>query len=304
LRAAADALAPQRLAAVGAGAAFDDELIGQPAFDAPTEPAIGNGWDDQVAASHADEPESDVPSFEVAGDRFEPAPASPDFDDQPSGFDNPQADFDNQLNESVEIEAPPIAPVDLDEVRLSLGLGAGGPSGPDAEPPENIESIAARRFGKPFQPKQWHWPLSLLQTAIVVLAILDIVVIGWRNGIVRLLPQTASFYASIGLPVNLRDVVFQDIATTMEQHEGVPILVVEGNIVNDARKAVDVPRIKFAVRNASNQEIYSWTAVPPRGNLAPGEAVAFHSRLASPPPESRDVLVRFLTRRDIVAGTP
>ncbi len=82
-----------------------------------------------------------------------------------------------------------------------------------------------------------------------------------------------------------------------------PILVVEGSVVNDTRKIVDVPRLKFVVRNAANEEIYSWTAVPPRATLPPGEAVSFRSRLASPPPDGRDVLVRFVTRHDIIAGT-
>jgi hypothetical protein len=43
--------------------------------------------------------------------------------------------------------------------------------------------------------------------------------------------------------------------------------------------------------------------VPPRATLPPGEAVSFRSRLASPPTDGRDVLVRFVTRHDIIAGT-
>jgi hypothetical protein len=116
------------------------------------------------------------------------------------------------------------------------------------------------------------------------------------------MPQTASFFSWMGMSVNLRGLDFDDIAVATEQHDGVPILVVEGNIVNDARKIVDVPRLKFAVRNAAKQEIYSWTAVPSRTMLPPGEAVAFRTRLASPPPDGRDVLVRFINRRDVVAG--
>jgi hypothetical protein len=42
--------------------------------------------------------------------------------------------------------------------------------------------------------------------------------------------------------------------------------------------------------------------VPPRSVLPSGEALPFRSRLASPPPEGRDVLVRFFARRDLVAG--
>ena len=70
-----------------------------------------------------------------------------------------------------------------------------------------------------------------------------------------------------------------------------------------ARKAVEVPRIKFIARNAARQEIYSWTVAPSRNVLSPGEALAFRSRLASPPRDAQDVLVRFVNRRDVFAGT-
>jgi len=126
--------------------------------------------------------------------------------------------------------------------------------------------------------------------------------VGWRADFVRAMPQTASFYAWIGMPVNLRGLDFDSLATATEQHEGVPILVVEGNIVNDTGKTEDVPHVRFAVRNAAHQELYSWTAVPSRAILPPGEAVRFRSRLASPPPDAHDVLVRFVTRNDILTG--
>ena len=36
--------------------------------------------------------------------------------------------------------------------------------------------------------------------------------------------------------------------------------------------------------------------------LAPQETLSFRSRLASPPPEGHEVLVRFFNRRDLAAG--
>jgi predicted Zn finger-like uncharacterized protein len=202
---------------------------------------------------------------------------------------------------AVEVDAPPLAPIDLGgEAAVEA---AAEDHAADAEPSfEDIETYAARRDkrGRRFSLR---WPLSNLQSAILALLVIDAIVVGWRNDFVRVFPQTASFYATLGLPVNLRGVVLNDIATTTEQRDGVPILVVEGNVVNDTRRIVDVPRLKFVVRNAVNEEIYSWTAVPPRTTLPPGETVAFRSRLASPPPDGRDVLVRFVTRRDIISGT-
>jgi predicted Zn finger-like uncharacterized protein len=205
------------------------------------------------------------------------------------------------LDAAVEVEAPSIAPVDLDDGRPPIEVEAAAEG--DPEPLEDIETYAARHNKRGFRRPSLHWPLSNLQSAILALIIADAILVGWRNDVVRILPQTASFYSMLGLSVNLRGLALDGVTTTTEQHEGVPILVVEGSVVNDTRKIVDVPRLKFVVRNSANEEIYSWTAVAPRATLPPGEAIAFRSRLASPPPDGRDVLVRFVTRHDIVAGT-
>jgi predicted Zn finger-like uncharacterized protein len=201
---------------------------------------------------------------------------------------------------AVEVEAPPIAPVDLDDGQPPIDVET---AEQDAEPLEDIETYAARQNKRGFRRPSLHWPLSNLQSVILALIIVDAVLVGWRNDFVRILPQTASFYSMLGLSVNLRGLALDGVTTTTEQHEGVPILVVEGSVVNNTRKIVDVPRLKFVVRNSANEEVYSWTAVAPRATLPPGDAVEFRSRLASPPLDGRDVLVRFVTRHDIIAGT-
>jgi predicted Zn finger-like uncharacterized protein len=200
---------------------------------------------------------------------------------------------------SAVIEAPPTVPADLDAGRAGFERHADEPS----REVEDIESVAARREPRGSRVASLRWPLSLLQTGILALALLDAILIVWRTDVVRALPQTASFYSLLRLPVNLRNLTFNDVATSMEQHEGVPILVVEGNIFNAARKPEDVPRLKFVVRNAAHQEIYAWTAVPSRPSLGPGEAVGFRTRLASPPASAHDLVVRFLNRHDVVAGS-
>jgi hypothetical protein len=204
--------------------------------------------------------------------------------------------------EAAEVESPPIVPVDLDEGRPPIDIDAADFAERSIGPGADVESVAARRFRLDLGSRP-RWPLSHLQTFILALVIVDAIVVGWRNDFVRLFPQTAAFYALTGLSVNLRGIDFAGVITTAEQHEGVPILVVQGNIANTARKVVDVPRIKFIARNAARQEIYSWTAAPVRTLLSPGEVVPFRSRLASPPTDAQDVLVRFVNRRDVLAGT-
>ena len=165
--------------------------------------------------------------------------------------------------EAAEVESPPIVPVDLDEGRPPIDIDAADFAERSIGPGVDVESVAARRFRLDLGSRP-RWPLSHLQTFILALVIVDAIVVGWRNDFVRLFPQTSAFYALTGLSVNLRGVDFAGVTTTAEQREGVPILVVQGNIVNTARMVVDVPRIKFIARNAARQEIYSWTAAPAR----------------------------------------
>jgi len=212
------------------------------------------------------------------------------------------ADAAADLAGTPNVEAPPIAPVDLDAGRPPIDVEAADPAEAARPPAKDVESYAARfarRAGKKRRP---IWSLTRLQTAILALIVINAAIVGWRREVVRILPQTASFYALLGLPVNLRGLVFDDVTTSTEEHEGVPILVVQGTIINRTSAVTDVPSLKIGVRNAAKQEIYAWTAAPPRSRLSAYQAVPFRTRLASPPPEAADVLVRFVTRRDLVAA--
>ena len=167
--------------------------------------------------------------------------------------------------------------------------------------PDDVESVAARRAGAGRRRLQFP-SLSRLQALIFGLLIVDAILIGWRKDIVRLLPQTASLYSTIGLPVNLRGLSLEDLSTATEMHEGVPILVVSGKIINVTGAMTEVPRLKLVVRDAAKREIYSWTVGAPIARLPPYQAAEFSSRLASPPAGSKDVMVRFLNRRDLTVG--
>jgi predicted Zn finger-like uncharacterized protein len=196
------------------------------------------------------------------------------------------------------VDSPPIVPAD-DEAGEPL---AAAEEHAASEPTEDVETIAARRYRRNAKRRVARWPLSRLQSAILALALISVMIVAWRNNVVRIMPQTASFYAMLGLPVNLRGLAFDHVTTAMEEHEGVPILVVDGNVYNNAGKTEEVPRLKFIVRNAARQEIYSWMAAPSRNALQPGEAESFRTRLASPPPDARDLVLRFVNRRDMLGG--
>ena len=142
-----------------------------------------------------------------------------------------------------------------------------------------------------------------LPTSCAAMGALVLALVIWRGDMVRLLPQTAAFYKLVGLDVNLRGLAFKDVKLSTETVDGKQVLVIEGVIVGQGKKPLDIPRLRFAVRDAQGAEIYAWNSVLEQTVLQPGERAFFRSRLASPPPEGRNIDVRFFNRRDIAGGS-
>jgi predicted Zn finger-like uncharacterized protein len=172
----------------------------------------------------------------------------------------------------------------------------------DAE--TNVERLAARRSFQRPKPARRRMPSAkaALPAVIFVLALTLLALFAARQQVVRHLPQTASLYAMLGMPINLRNLQFENIKTVRELQDGVPVLVVEGDIIGTSARLTEVPRLRFAVVDRTGKEIYAWTARPDRTLLPPGETLPFRSRLASPPAEASGVTVRFFNRRDASAG--
>jgi predicted Zn finger-like uncharacterized protein len=257
-----------------------------------------------IAAAHRAEMAQFAGTASGAEEAVEPPP-SPLAErpgERPAAID--AAEPDTEIR--VVHDAPPLAQAqatnDPPAQPLSAASPAERPAGGDETERADIETVAARhakggrrRRRSPLQFPGWP-------TIILALAAIDMGLIGWRAEIVRLLPQTAPLYAAISLPVNVRGLVFSDVEVETESREGVRVLLVKGIIASAATRNVEVPRLRFALRSAGGTEIYAWTALPARSVLAPGETLAFESRLASPPPDTHDVLVRFFNRRDLQSG--
>jgi hypothetical protein len=147
-----------------------------------------------------------------------------------------------------------------------------------------------RRRARPqrCEPRARYLPALLaLQLAAVAAALIA------RAEVVRAMPEAASLFRMIGLPVNLRGLVFADLETRIERQGGVAVLIVEGRIATESGSAVAVPPLRFALRDAAGTELYAWTVPPDADTLEPGQSLPFQTRMASPPFGGSDVLVRF-----------
>lgn len=163
-------------------------------------------------------------------------------------------------------------------------------------------SLLSRLFVFPPLPRIPGMPRVSLPIACAAMGALVAALMIWRTDVVRLLPQTATFYRLVGLEVNLRGLAFKDIKVSNESVDGKPVLVIEGMIVGEAGKPVELPRLRFSVRDAQGAEIYAWNAVLEQQVLNPGERAHFKSRLASPPAEGRNIDIRFFNKRDLAGG--
>ncbi|CAN5316674.1 zinc-ribbon domain-containing protein [soil metagenome] len=155
--------------------------------------------------------------------------------------------------------------------------------------------------------KSANWAKALpgvltLPTVCVALGTIVFSMIVWRADVVRLMPQTATFFKMAGMGVNLRGLAFEDLKISTEMVNNKPVLLIEGAIVDVTRKPVEIPRLRFIVRDAKGADIYAWNAVLEQPALNPGEKAWFKTRLASPPSEGREIAVRFFHKLDIVSG--
>jgi predicted Zn finger-like uncharacterized protein len=218
-----------------------------------------------------------------AEDVLPPAPAVPD---------NPFAVAD----------APPLVPQDPPQAEDTAAKFDPGVPDPPQVPAMGPKGAPPVRSDRKERPGLLRRLFSLPMAIMVMLAIL-FGALNWRAAVVRQFPQTASLYAEIGLPVNLRGLFFESVKSRNETEDGTSVLVIEGTIVNLTTRTLDVPRLRFALRNASGHEVYAWTAQPAKSTIGSGNGLPFRARLASPPADGRDVIVRFLTRRDVAAGS-
>jgi predicted Zn finger-like uncharacterized protein len=187
--------------------------------------------------------------------------------------------------ETVDAESPPLVP------------SVAGDSEEPA-PSGDIETVAKRQaqIVQPPPPPRARRPR--LAFYIPVLLAIIVAAMAGRTHIVRHVPQAASLFAAIGLPVNLRGLEFRDVTITNEMDKDTPVMVVQGNIANVTDHKVQVPRMRFAVQNTANVEVYAWTALPEKTTLGVGESIAFRSQLTSPPQDAKTVAVRFANRHD------
>lgn len=171
----------------------------------------------------------------------------------------------------------------------SVNFGAGPVSG---------DSISAAVEG----PRRWRGA-AVAQSAGWAALVFLIAAMGWgsvqyRQTIASLWPQSATLYAAVGLPVNIRGIELTNIAYQQEYEGGQPVLSVTGKVVNISNRELPVPEIRVVLLDDAKHELYHWNFDAGIPTLKPGGESTFVTRLSSPPPEARNLNVRFAEAGD------
>jgi predicted Zn finger-like uncharacterized protein len=198
--------------------------------------------------------------------------------------------------EALSAPAASVAPPNLDEAPEPAAVDHGALDFGTAPRVEEAQPVTQR---EPPRSRGLAFAQSVGWAALILL----ISGIGWgtvhyRETIAAVWPQSASLYAVLGLPVNVRGIALTNIAYKQEYEDGQPVLSVTGKVVNVSTRNQPVPEIRVVLLDDAKHELYHWTFDAGIPALKPGSESPFVTRLSSPPPEARNLNVRFAEAGD------
>ncbi|MBM3517826.1 MAG: DUF3426 domain-containing protein, partial [Alphaproteobacteria bacterium] len=137
-------------------------------------------------------------------------------------------------------------------------------------------------------------------TGWVAMALILAVVVGGgifaKERIVATWPPAAKLYDMIGLPVADPGYGLEprNVASAQEMDGDVPVLVVSGEVVNTSGETRAVPRLRGALLDVREREIFFWVFATANATLAAGEVTPFSTRVPNPPTNARRIAGTFV----------
>lgn len=128
---------------------------------------------------------------------------------------------------------------------------------------------------------------------VAVILVIGFAAANYRSQIVGIWPQSASLFSKLGMAVNNRGLDFTDVRHLNQTEDGQPVLVITGKLVNVSSRKLDVPPLRVTLSDENKHAIYDWSFAPSSSPLAPGQSVAFRTRLSNPPAATRHVEMHF-----------
>jgi len=145
----------------------------------------------------------------------------------------------------------------------------------------------------PRRRSRWGVLRWLVIAVLLVLAVLAGVVVA-RGAVVALWPPAARLYALAGFAAEppWTGLKIEKLAPSRTP-DG---LVIEGDIANNGKTTQDLPRLRVALRDASDKEVQFKIVDSPQPRLAPGAVAHFKTPFDHPDDAAKGVVVTFAKR--------
>lgn len=131
---------------------------------------------------------------------------------------------------------------------------------------------------------------------VIVLATILVLGITQRTPIVRWFPALAGLYATVGLPVNIVGLEFQDSKTINSLRGGKMVMQITARIRSISSKSVAVPPVLVSLLNDKGVVVYEWTVTPSAPEMGPGDVLDFSTEVNAPPQGAASVRLTFTTK--------
>ena len=179
---------------------------------------------------------------------------------------------------------------------IATGADVAAPAGEHLR--ARAELAAEGRIQLPALPKKRRrWGLVLLRTAaaVAIVAGLGYSAVVERDRVVAFVPSAAKLYQFAGFPVGAETggLEFENVTTSREMENGLPALVIEGQVKNVSSTARAVPKLVVILRDKGERDLQDLTVAPPAGRLNPGESVPFRTTISQPAEAASGVVVTF-----------
>jgi len=159
----------------------------------------------------------------------------------------------------------------------------------DAVAGESAHEPEVRRRRRPMVAAGW---LLLL----LVIAALAGGAVWKREDVIAFWPPALRLYVALGLekPPPADGLVIEHLKPRRDEQNGVPRLVIEGEVVNSATVALAVPPLKVELKDAGQRVVQTWTFSASTDRLLPGASVPFSTSVERPNETATDMRVSFV----------
>ncbi len=162
--------------------------------------------------------------------------------------------------------------------------------------PATTLEVPRRQLALPEPPRRrsrWGALRWLLVAVLLALAVLAGVVVA-RGAVVALWPPAARLYALAGFAAEppWTGLKIEKLAPSRTS-DG---LVIEGDIANNGKATQELPKLRVALRDASEKEVQFKIVDPPQPRLPPGAVAHFKTPFDHPDDAAKGVVVTFAKR--------